>query len=702
MAVLQKLRGWGIILSILIALPLLLFVIDPSQVATALQSASSKYDVGVIGKKSVSYTDFQQDVERYARLSEIMTGTSASSEQMQDRVREAAWQSLLNKHLFIPNAQAAGLSVGQEEMLDLTTGDALAPVIANNPMFYDENGEFSKDNLVEFVRNLDADNAGSMRLYWDYVREMIYDGQYINKYNTLFAASNLQNPLSLSNNVADNNNTADVDFVMVPVGFGTDTTVVVSSKEIEDFYASHRSLFEQRASRDIEYVVYEVVPSAEDIAKEADSFNSLYEEFTVTPNVKSFLQKNNSERQYSDRYYKAGELSTVNREVEAFVSANNSGTSPVIADGIDFYAVRILETAQVPDSVFVKHILVNGDRALADSLLGVVRKGGDFQALAETYSLDANSKADGETGSLGWMTQNTMIPGFEPVFTAKKNDPFILNTQYGTHIVVVSKTTAPVLKKKVAVFEREAIASQETFNKYYSLANRLATLSAGKLDSYRKAVDSLSMQSGAVAATYSHPMTVYESTDSYGSISRAKEVTRWAFDNKPGKVSNIITVDNKYFFVVAVKEAHKEGIASVKEVSERIRQRLYAEKYAEKKAAEIAEKIVGIDDLQVIADVLGTTVSSQSGVAFASMASRSLDPKFVGAVAAAPEGKVCGPVAGNYGVYVFKVTGRDTGAFYTEDDARNYRNQMNAYASQMLPAVMMKDADVKDNRARFY
>jgi hypothetical protein len=51
---------------------------------------------------------------------------------------------------------------------------------------------------------------------------------------------------------------------------------------------------------------------------------------------------------------------------------------------------------------------------------------------------------------------------------------------------------------------------------------------------------------------------------------------------------------------------------------------------------------------------------------------------------------------------VFKVTGRDTGSFYTEDDAKNYQNQKNQYTSQMILPVMMDLADVKDNRARFY
>ena len=106
--------------------------------------------------------------------------------------------------------------------------------------------------------------------------------------------------------------------------------------------------------------------------------------------------------------------------------------------------------------------------------------------------------------------------------------------------------------------------------------------------------------------------------------------------------------------------------------------------------------------MQAVAEALGTTVSTKDGVAFSSMNSQGLDPKFIGAASVAEEGKICGPVAGNIGVYVYKVTGRDTGAFFTEDDAKTRNAQMAQYASQMVVPTMMEDADVKDNRARFF
>ena len=695
MAVLEKLRGWGIVLSILVALPLLLFIIDPSQIIQTVQSVSSKYDVGKIDGKSISYTDFQQEVDRFTRINEMLSGTTSTSEQQQKQVRDAVWQRLIDENLFIKNAKAAGITVGKSEIIDLTNGENVSPVISS--LFVDENGLFSSERLVDFLQNVDVDE--NSKAIWNYLQEAVVTNQYYSKYNALFMNSNIENALQVNHAIADNNTTADVDFVMSPFSYVTDSTVVVTDKEINDFYNNHKNFFEQAATRDIEYVVFQVVPSAEDISAANNEFVKLYEDFTTTDNVRAFLQRN-SDTQWDDRWYKEGDLRSVNAELDKFVAENNEGTSPVISANNTLYAGRIMASSMKPESVTVRHMMFQSNedgQHLADSLLDVLRKGGDFTALASQYSLDRGSEADGEFGKIGEISQATIsyLPtGFSAIFDAKVGQPFILQSNIATHIVEVTEAAAPVLFKQVALFEKEILSSKETFNKFYNDANRVATLSAGKYANYRAACDS--------TGTYSHSLTINEGTDTYGSIGHAKEVTRWAFDNKPGKVSNIITVDNNYFFVVAVTGAHKEGIAPVNEVADQIKAQLYSEKYAEKRQGEVAEQIAGMTDLEAIAEKLGTSVSTQNDVAFASMAARSLDPKFVGAIAAAPEGKISGPVAGSYGVYVFQVTGRETGSFYTDSDAKNANAQILNYAAQMIVPVMMQDADVKDNRARFF
>ena len=660
MAVLETIRvKFGIVITALIAVALLSFIIDPTTLQSVSSSMSSKYDVGNIDGKAISYNDFQAEVDKFTTINEISTGSSAKNEEQQIAIRNAAWQSLIDQYLFVKNAKKAGLNVGTEEMVAMMSGEMDSPVFTQNATFFDENGMFSKQRLLDFVEYVSSDETGRLKIFWDYLQNTAITQEYYEKYMSLFTQSNVINPLMLSEQIAENNNTFNVEFVMVPFGYSVDSTIVVSDKEIKAYYESHKKFFKQPASRDIEYVVFEVVPSAADFTAANQALVEVYDEFVSTENMKSFLLAN-SDRQYDAHWYKEGELNTVAKAVNDFAFSGEKGASKVIAAGESFYAVRVLESANVPEQIQVKYAPANSENV--DEAL----------AAAEAQ----------------WIPQT---PGFEDLMVLKKGQKATINGL--VFQVVDTKDAAP--RKRVAVLEKKAVAGKETVNEYYSKANTLATMSAGKYESFKKAADSLGV--------YPHPVNkMLESSNRLGSVEDTKEVTRWAFDAKVGQVSNIITVNNNYFIVAALKGISKEGYTPVKEVASSINSVLYSKKAAEKKAAEVAEKIAGLESMEAIAEALGTTVSTKDGVAFSSMTSQGLDPKFIGAASVAEDGKISGPVAGSIGVYVYKVTGRDTGAFYTEEDAKAHEAQLAQYTTQMVVPTMSTDADVKDNRARFF
>ena len=458
MAVLETIRvKFGIVITVLIAVALLSFIIDPTTLQSVSSSMSSKYDVGNIDGKAISYNDFQAEVDKFTTINEISTGSSAKNEQQQIAIRNAAWQSLIDQFLFVKNAKKAGLNVGEEEMLAMMSGEIDSPVFTQNPTFYDENGVFSKQRLLEFVDYISSDESGRLKMFWNYLQTTAVNQEYYAKYASLFTQSNFANPLMLAEQVAENNNTFNVEFVMVPFGYAKDSTIVVSDKEIKAYYDAHKKFYKQQASRDIEYVVFEVVPSADDIAAANEALNEVYDEFVATDNMKSFLLAN-SDRQYDAHWYKEGELNTVAKVVNDYAFGSEKGASKVLSEGDSFYAVRVLESADVPEQVYVKF-------AQADSLL----------AASEPQ----------------WISQT---PGFEDLMTVKKGAKTTINGL--VFQVLDTKDAAP--RKRVAVLEKKAVAGKETVNGFYSKANTLATMSAGKYDSFKAAVDSLGV--------YAHPV----------------------------------------------------------------------------------------------------------------------------------------------------------------------------------------------------
>ena len=697
MAVLEKIRvKFGIVISAVIALALLSFIIDPQMLASVASLWSSEYRVGKIDGNSVSYQDFDSELNYQNRIFESMYGKSASSDQELEFVRNNAWKTFVDRYLFLVNARKAGITVGDAEIVELTSGDMVSPLIAQS--FVDETGAFSKERLSAFLQNMDYDQTGQARMIWEYLRNSVTTEQIYNKYYSLFRQSYFVNPLMMTDDIAENNNSVNVEFVMLPYGFETDSTIVVSDSEIKDYYNKHKELYRQLDSRDIEYIVFEVKPSTEDIAAANEQVVKVYDEFASTDasKMKSFLMKN-SDRQYTGEWFKRGELNTVSSDIDKFVFDGDKEVSEVFTKDNTFYVARVMESAMVPDSVFVKHILLQGEQeSLADSLVDVLNRGREtFANVATQYSADQNLQV-AERGDIGWMTKNTMIPGMESVLTAPLNKIFVIDTQYGRHIVKVTDRTEPLRKKKVAILEKEAVASGNTINEYYVKANEVATKADGKYSEFKKVVE----EGGYNLLTLNR---FAEGTSRVGVIDdKTKEVSKWAYDAKEGKVSNVININNDYYVIAALKKINKKGYTPVSEVASRIRPILYSQKLGEKKAAEVAEKIQGLSTMEAVAEALNTTVSTKDGVSFTSYANQGLDPKFIGAVSVAEEGKISAPLAGTIGVYVYKVLSHDTGSSYTEDDARNKASQMGYYNLQSLIPVMMTDADVEDNRARFY
>ena len=697
MAVLEKIRvKLGVLITVLIAVALLSFIIDPTTLETTLRYFSSKYDVGKIDGKKVTYNEFQKELDYYTNIYTLTTGSQSVSEEAMRAINESAWQNLISERYVVPQMKKAGLVVGEDELVDLSQGKEISPVLAQDPVFLDGSGNFSREQLLNFIHAIPQDASGNLAAYWNFLQQSMESQQYFTKYASLLTGSDIITPLEFRRQIDENNTTSDAQFVLVPFGFKQDTTIKVTDQEIHDYYNAHKDNYRQTASRDVEFVAYEVVPSDADIKAAEDEINSLFGEFSTTNNLKSFLSLN-SDTPLQDYYFKQGELASQFPEVDEFAFSRNPEVLPVFQKENTFYAVRVNDVKNMSDSAYVRHILLSFDAGeLADSLINVLNHGGDFSDLASRYSLDQNPNV-ANPGDIGWMTQTAMIPGMQDVLTMRPGSIAKMDTDYGLHIVTVTERTAPMKKVQLAILSKEALPSKETFQDFYAKANDLASRCEGKIENF----DKITMEEELPVIPANR---VAESARQLSRYDDVREVIRWIYDDKTkeGDVSPIITVNNNIYFVVALKAIHEEGYAPVNSVASSIRYVLTNEKRAEKVKNEVAAKIAGLNDINAIAEALGQTVSTRDGIAFGSMSGNSTEPAFIGAVAGAEVGKIVGPVAGNVGVYVIQVNDRETGAFYTEDDAKIRAAQLQNYQINSLPAIFTERADVKDNRARFF
>ena len=685
MAVLEKIRvKFGILITVLVALALLSFILDPQTLRSAAERFSADNKVGSMNGKSISYREFYEELNNYTEIAKMM-GQNASSEEEQAELREAAWQSIFDNEVFIPKATSAGLSVGEAEMLDLTQGSNISPVLMQQGTFTDRSGNFSRETMVDFVQSIDSDESGNAARYWSFLEESIYRNQLYTKYSSLIQNSDFQTELEKRRSMAESNVTADVDYVFSPISFGTDSTLTVSNAEINAFYKEHKEDFKQPANRDIEYVLWEVVPSAQDFADTKEEFEALYEEFAKADNLKAFVTLN-SDNKWNPYYFSEDQLAVTPEFQETAFHQPVGTVSPIVEEDNTYAAMRVASVRNMADSARVFYKVFS----LSD------------EDKADAFVAEQNRKVDSaQFSKMGWLTQDRLMASglmdFDPVFDAQQKVIKVksVNNQ-AIFALYVPEKTKPHKKVQIATLVKNVLPSDDTYRDYQMKAVEFADACDGKYANFQK-----------IAREQDLPVVpinnMLQTNRRIGPAENAREVVYWVFDKKTkaGDVSDLKIVDNKYYFVTAVTKARKEGYADIKEVAPDIRTVLLGRKAVDKKLSEVTADIAGLTTLEQVADKLGTTISHYPGLSFGSTQYSQNDPAFVGAASVADEGTLQA-VKGNVGVYVFEVGNRSTGNFFTEADAATQQARSASYHTSILHDVITNEAEIKDNRARFF
>lgn len=685
MAVLEKIRvKFGILITVLVALALLSFILDPQTLRSAAERFSADNKVGSMNGKSISYREFYEELNNYTEIAKMM-GQNASSEEEQTELREAAWQSIFDNEVFIPKATSAGLSVGEAEMLDLTQGSNISPVLMQQGTFTDRSGNFSREAMVDFVQSIDSDESGNAARYWSFLEESIYRNQLYTKYSSLIQNSDFQTELEKRRSMAESNVTADVDYVFSPISFGTDSTLTVSNAEINAFYKEHKEDFKQPANRDIEYVLWEVVPSAQDFADTKEEFEALYEEFAKADNLKAFVTLN-SDSKWNPYYFSEDQLAVTPEFQETAFHQPVGTVSPIVEEDNAYAAMRVASVRNMADSARVFYKVFS----LSD------------EDKADAFVAEQNRKVDSaQFSKMGWLTQDRLMASglmdFDPVFDAQQKVIKVksVNNQ-AIFALYVPEKTKPHKKVQIATLVKNVLPSDDTYRDYQMKAVEFADACDGKYANFQK-----------IAREQDLPVVpinnMLQTNRRIGPAENAREVVYWVFDKKTkaGDVSDLKIVDNKYYFVTAVTKARKEGYADIKEVAPDIRTVLLGRKAVDKKLSEVTADIAGLTTLEQVADKLGTTISHYPGLSFGSTQYSQNDPAFVGAASVADEGTLQA-VKGNVGVYVFEVGNRSTGNFFTEADAATQQARSASYHTSILHDIITNEAEIKDNRARFF
>ena len=712
MATLEKIRSKAGLLVLVVGVALFAFIIGDFLNSGSTYFRQSQEKIAEVDGVVIKIQEFQNRVDEMNEMYKMQTGSTSLPEEYQTQIRQSVFDGMVQEIVLNEATSDLGLTVSPEELFDMVQGENISPMIQQMQMFVNpQTGAFDKAALLNFLKTIDTENIASYpadqqaqllqaRQFWMFWEKNIKRQRLEQKYTTLLSKAVSANKLDAKDAFDASAVSSDMVYAMQSYSTIPDSTIQVSKSEIEKLYNQRKELFKQKESKVIKYISVDIRPSQEDYDNASAEIEALKKELATTTRVADLVAEN-SEIPYVDAFFSENALDP---EMKQFVKTAAVGDiyGPVFEN--DKYRMfKLVDKTVAPDSVNVSHIMLanTGDEAAvqakADSLLTVLKDGGDFAALAKEFSVDQAAERGGE---LGWFTEATALRGVNEdfkntVFSTAVNGYAIVKSAYGTHIVKVTDKTANVDKYKVADIDMTVSPSTKTYGNIYNELNQFI--------SKNRDIDKLDDAAKEAGYNLLSNVTVTANDQVLGTIRNSRPVIRWAFQNGKGSISEIFECDNK-FVIAAVQGTLPEGYRSLESVTPMLRSELVAQKKGEQISQALAAK--NLTSVDAYAQAMGASVDSVKFVSFSTrrIAGIGVEPKLNAMVSLAQKGQVSAPVAGNNGVYVFDIYAQNKES-KTYDEAAEMKaldaSNMYRFSIQAIQSLVNK-ADVEDNRIRFY
>jgi len=624
-------------------------------------------------------------------------------------IRQSTWTQYLNEIIMGKEYERLGINVTTEELYDLVQGPRPHNLIRQ--YFQDPNTkQYSPQMVINFLQNLD-NMKPEVKKQWLNLEKYIKEDRLTQKYQALVAKGYYMPEAFASMDYISKKKNAEIRYVAIRYTTLKDEDVVLTDKDYKVYYEKNKQLYEQEPSRDIDYVIFEVLPSAEDRTLTRESVYHIYDDFRNTSDYITFVNST-SDKRYDSTWFKKGQLPVT---IDSLLFSSPVGTfvSPYEENNA-WHMARLMDIQARPDSMKAEHILIAYQGAykaaetitrtkeqagrLADSLLNVLNADKTkTQALAYQLSDDGSVKEN--NGDLGWFADGNMIGPFnEAVLKGNVGDLVKVETVFGFHVIKITGKKDPVTKIRAAVIDRSLVPSSKTFQDVYTQASSFA----GENNTMAKFETAVTDQGlNKRSATY-----LREMGNSIPGIDYPREIVRWAYYEgiKLGEVSPVFDVGGSYV-VTVLTNIREKGAIPLEQMKENIKTFVLNEK----KASMIKEKIksTGSSDIYQIARDFNAKVDTNLTLTFSSRNIPGFGSEFqvIGEVFAMNEGDQSEPIQGNGAVFVVKVD-----RFYEPPQVANYnlyRDQLiSTFRSRMnanpMFSALQKKAKIEDNRLLFF
>ena len=695
MAALEKIRKRAAILTIVIGAGLLAFILEE---AVRASGAFGRDDLALkVGDEKVDIMEFRQQVQQ-----EQDKQQGSDNKQDPILVQQQVAQQIVVDKLFTQECDEASV--------DVTNGEITELLMMNPPKEiaqYCQQTNKDPRALFEELKKAgpnDQNAALMKKLYEDQAKDYTLRLKLMKLQNVVMGCLQANNiDLALQKEA---NNTYDIEYAMVDYNSQANT-VQVTDQEIKDVYEQFKEYFKiDDERRRISYIKIDVDPSAQDTtetnAKVKAIYNALAEE-----GIRG-LRSNDDTNVFIDsvpmRAKKSGGDALMN-ELLAGGKGNRTIKYPKNIHDRNTYVYKVTNEVLCPDSVGLDQIQIIGNKAKQEALLAELNAGTKtIEELAKTKndSLGAAKFDEKNFITAEQLAYNDSLRNkINANLTSNKFfivDQSVEGANQGAFIARVVKHSNPVTIYTVATVKYVDNPSDVTVDKlrkglenYVKKNNTIANFKKNaKAAGYTVQEEVINSQT----AMLGNPQNYYGQM--MGGIKDTYKVVKWAYDNKPGTISEVYT-DDAYMLVVAVEDVYKDYIPYT---DPQITESLTAYVKTQKLAANMLKKYGQVKDVNDFAQKTGTQVNTIQLVPGAG--SMIDDGKVIGRLLGLGDKAVNKTVtiAGENGFYVIKVNKIDKPAtdMPLQEAIRNYQGR---YVQPHMQEVFMNSRKIDYNLIKF-
>lgn len=520
--------------------------------------------VAKIDGNKIDVTDYDRAVT--TQEEQMRAQNRPMDENATAQLRDQVLNQMVMEKLTGELNEKLGISVSDvelKEMLNPANPDPMVRQAFTNP----QTGEFMGDQIAQYERTKD----GKKKAEWESFKNALIASKMQAKLNGLLTGS-LYTPKFVLDDLHDGRaNAANISFVNLPYTLISDDKVKVTDEDINKYVAANKKMFEvKEPNRGIDYISFDIKPSAEDSTRVRTQLEELKEKLATTTDIDNFVKVNSSVP--VPVAYQSEEAINQMPVADMIKTAAIDAIVGPFAYGQDMALAKVMERASLPDTVKVRHILVATKQggqnvrtdaqaqARVDSMLALEKSGVPFDSLIKTYSDDniaqnptgeyelPLSQRSGFTKEFGDFAFSNAGAGSSKVVKVE-------STNYsGLHYIqIIKKSDKIVNSTKIAYIIKPVVIDNSTYNKAYAAASAFATKVANAPANFAKEAAA----SGLVVQT---AQGLNRNSSLIQGVGASGELVKWAYEAKAGAASPIFNVGANKIVVAKLSEINEPGI----------------------------------------------------------------------------------------------------------------------------------------------